>query len=254
MAITEEEPRSGTPAPEVRPEDDEEETLRPVVTRRDFIVGAGAGAAVGAAVVGGGVALTRPAAAPPASAPQVAQPPAAAPAASAPNVAARTMPPTMRQVTLNVNGVDHPVETDVRNSLWEVMTYQLGMSGANLGCDRAECGACAVVVDGRAVNSCSLLAARLGRGQKIMTVEGLSQGRRLEDLHPIQRAYWQEGGFQCGICTRGFIMATYALLQKTPNPTEDQVREALAGNICRCGEYEKIYTSVFRAADEMRRA
>jgi len=127
------------------------------------------------------------------------------------------------------------------------------MVGANLGCDRAECGACAVVVDGRAVNSCTMLAARLGKGQKIITIEGLAKGTRPEDLHPIQRAYWQEGGFQCGICTRGFIMSTYALLTKVPVPTEDQVREALSGNICRCSEYPKIYDSVFRAADEMRK-
>jgi carbon-monoxide dehydrogenase small subunit len=250
MAATEEERRSEASQPES--EEEEEERLKPVVTRRDFLVGAGAGAAVTAAVVGGAT-LTRPAAAPPAPAPQVAQPPPA-PAGQAVDVPVRTIPPTSRQVTLNINGVDHALETDVRWSLWEVMTYKLGMAAANLGCDRAECGACAVVVDGRAVNSCSLLAARLGRGQKIVTVEGLSKGRRVEDLHPIQRAYWQEGGFQCGICTRGFIMSTYALLQQTPNPSEEQVREALSGNICRCGEYEKIYTAVFRAAEEMRRA
>jgi carbon-monoxide dehydrogenase small subunit len=162
----------------------------------------------------------------------------------------------MRKVALNINGKVLPdVAVDVRSSLWEVMTYQLGMVGSNLGCDRAECGACAVVIDGRAVNSCTVLAARLGRGQKIITIEALATGTKPEDLHPIQRAYWQKGGFQCGICTRGFIMSTYALLNKTPvpTPTEDQVREALSGNICRCSEYPKIFDSVFSAAEEMQK-
>jgi aerobic-type carbon monoxide dehydrogenase small subunit (CoxS/CutS family) len=203
----------------------------------------------------GGVTLTRPAAPAPAPAPQAAQPPPAAPAARPADVPVSTIPPTSRRVMLNINGVDHEVVTDVRWSLWEVMTYKLGMGTAsNLGCDRAECGACAVVVDGRAVNSCTLLAARLGRGQKIVTVEGLGKSTCVEDLHPIQRAYHEESGLQCGICTRGFVMSTYALLQKTPNPTEEQVREALSGNICRCGSYPEIYAAVSRAAEDMRRA
>jgi aerobic-type carbon monoxide dehydrogenase small subunit (CoxS/CutS family) len=159
----------------------------------------------------------------------------------------------MRRVTLNINGVDTQATVEVRQSLWEVMTYTLGMVGANLGCDRAQCGACAVVVDGRAVNSCTVLAARLGKGQKIITIEGLAKGTKAEDLHPIQRAFWQEGGFQCGICTRGFIMSTYALLTKIPVPTELQIREGLSGNICRCSEYPKIFDSVFRASAEMKK-
>jgi aerobic-type carbon monoxide dehydrogenase small subunit (CoxS/CutS family) len=248
MAATDQvSPGGGLP---LQTDEEEEERLRPVVTRRDFLVGAGAGAAVTAAV-GGGVALTRPSQ--PAAAPQVAQPPPAAPAARPADLPVRTIPPTMRHVTLHINGVDHQVTTDVRWSLWEVMTYKLGMAGANLGCDRAECGACAVVIDGRAVNSCSVLAARLGHGEKIVTVDGLSRGTGVEDLHPIQRAFHEESGLQCGICTRGFIMSTYALLQKTPNPTEEQVREALSGNICRCGSYPEIYTAVFRAAEQIRR-
>jgi len=160
----------------------------------------------------------------------------------------------MRRLTLNINGVDHDITVDVRESLWETMTYKLGMAGANLGCDRAQCGACTVLIDGRAVNACTVLSARLGRGQKILTVEGLASGPGIAGLHPIQRAFWQEGGFQCGICTRGFIMSTYALLQSNKNPTRDQIREALAGNICRCGEYAKIYDSVEKAAADMRRA
>jgi carbon-monoxide dehydrogenase small subunit len=163
------------------------------------------------------------------------------------------LPPTHRRVTLDINGQKHEVAVDVRMSLWEVMTYELGMAGANVGCDRAQCGACAVVIDGRAVNSCTVLAARLGRGQKILTVEGLGKANRVEDLHPIQKAYWQDGGFQCGICTRGFIMSTYALLVKNPTPDDGEIQDALAGNICRCAEYPKIYESVHRAADAMRK-
>jgi aerobic-type carbon monoxide dehydrogenase small subunit (CoxS/CutS family) len=159
----------------------------------------------------------------------------------------------MRQVVLNIDGKSHELTVDVRTSLWEAMTFQLGMANSNLGCDRAQCGACAVLVDGLSVNSCTMLAARLGRGQKIETVDSLSKGTRMEDLHPVQRAYINEGGFQCGICTRGFVMSTVALLNSNPNPNEDEVREALSGNICRCSEYPKIYEAVFRAADDMRK-
>jgi carbon-monoxide dehydrogenase small subunit len=143
---------------------------------------------------------------------------------------------------------------DVRESLWETMVNKLGLGSVNLGCDRAQCGACTVAIDGLAVNGCTVLSARLGRGQKILSVDGLSVGPTMADLHPVQRAFWQEGGYQCGICTRGFIMATYALLSENLNPTENDVREALAGNICRCSEYPKIFDSVFKAAEEMRAA
>jgi carbon-monoxide dehydrogenase small subunit len=167
--------------------------------------------------------------------------------------AAADLPASQRSVALNINGKDYNVTVDVRMSLWEAMTYTLGMSGSNVGCDRAQCGACAVTIDGRAVNACTVLAARLGRGQKIMTVEGLGKGNRVEDLHPIQKAYWQDGGFQCGICTRGFIMSTHALLIRNPTPNDGEIQEALAGNICRCSEYPKIYESVYRAAEAMRK-
>jgi carbon-monoxide dehydrogenase small subunit len=157
----------------------------------------------------------------------------------------------MRRVSMNIDGVMHDVTVDVRDSLWETMTRSLNMSSSNLGCDRAQCGACTVVVDGRAVNGCSIYSARLGRGQKIMTVASLATGLGVDGLHPIQRAFWEDGGFQCGICTRGFIMSTYALLTANPKPTDDQITEGLAGNICRCGEYAKIYTSVRNASAEM---
>src|SRR3981081_1270494 len=102
-----------------------------------------------------------------------------------------------------------------------------------------------------AVNGCTVLSARLGRGQKIMTVASLAKGGGVEGLHPIQRAFWEDGGFQCGICTRGFIMSTYALLAANPKPTDVEISEGLAGNICRCGEYVKIFTAVKNASAEM---
>jgi aerobic-type carbon monoxide dehydrogenase small subunit (CoxS/CutS family) len=158
----------------------------------------------------------------------------------------------MRRVALSIDNVKYEVVVDNRESLWETMNFQLGLSNSNLGCDRAQCGACAVVVDGKAVNGCTVLSARLGRGQRIQTVASLASGPGVEGLHPIQRAFWLDAGFQCGICTRGFIMSTYALLNAVPKPTNAQISEALAGNICRCGEYAKIFTSVNTAAAEMR--
>ena len=215
-----------------------EETTDGQISRRQFLIGAGVGTVVGAAGVAGVLTLAKPTDTKPVPAPQ-------SPISD--------LPPTMRRVTLNIDGKSHDVTVDVRASLWEAMVYQLGLASSNLGCDRAQCGACAVAIDGRAVNGCTVLAARLGRGQKIVTVASLGKGTRPEDLHPIQKAYLSEGGFQCGLCTRGFIISTYALLTKNQNPTEAEVQEALAGNICRCGEYAKVYDSVFRAAEDMRK-
>ena len=132
------------------------------------------------------------------------------------------------------------------------MVYRLNLSSSNLGCDRAQCGACTVLVDGRPMNGCTVLAARLGRGQKILTVDGIRNGPGIAGLHPVQKAFWQLGGYQCGICTRGFIMSSYALLQTNKSPTNDEIAEALSGNICRCSEYPQIYESVLAAAAELR--
>jgi len=108
------------------------------------------------------------------------------------------------------------------------------------------------MVDGKAVNGCTVLSARLGKGQKIATVAGLMTGPGVAGLHPVQRAFWLDGGFQCGICTRGFIMSTVALLGAVPKPTDAQIAEGLSGNICRCGEYKKIFTAVKTAAADLR--
>ena len=241
------------------------EQLRPVVTRREFIAGAGAGVAVGAVVAGGIAVATRPAVqtqpaavvsvpgGPAVVAPAPAAPVGQAPAAAAPQAAApAALPLNQRKVDLNIDGVSRSVTVDVRESLWEAMVYRLNMSSSNLGCDRAQCGACTVLVDGRPMNGCTVLAARLGRGQKILTVDGIRNGPGIAGLHPVQKAFWQLGGYQCGICTRGFIMSSYALLQTNKSPTHDEIAEALSGNICRCSEYPQIYESVLAAAAEMR--
>src|SRR5213594_4028150 len=178
--------------------DDKQETQRAekVITRRDFLVSNAAAVAIG--VVSGST--------------------FASTVVAEPQAALWPAPVRARRVTLDIDGVKEDVSIDLRESLWETMNYELGLANSNLGCDRAQCGACAVLVDGRAVNGCTVLSARLGRGQAIKTVAGLATGPGIAGLHPIQRAFWLEGGFQCGICTRGFIMSTTALLAATPNP------------------------------------
>lgn len=207
------------------------------ITRRDFLVGAGAGAVATGAVLGGAVVVSK-----------VVNPETKT---TTTNVNG-PIPATMRRVTLNIDGVAQDLIVDNRESLWETMNFQLGLNNSNLGCDRAQCGACAVLVDGKPMNSCTILSARLGRGQQVKTVTSLPTGPGVAGLHPVQRAFWLDGGFQCGICTRGFIMSTVALLAATPNPTVPQIQEGLAGNICRCGEYAKIFQAVKTAASEMR--
>jgi len=208
------------------------------VTRRNFLIGAGAGAAAAGVVLGGAVVANK------ALNPET--------TTTTTTTASGPIPATMRRVSLNIDNVKYDLVVDNRESLWETMNFQLGLSNSNLGCDRAQCGACAVLVDGKAVNGCTVLSARLGRGQKIATVAGLPTGPGVNGLHPVQRAFWLDGGFQCGICTRGFIMSTVQLLGAIPKPTTAQIAEGLAGNICRCGEYAKIFTAVNTAAAEMR--
>jgi aerobic-type carbon monoxide dehydrogenase small subunit (CoxS/CutS family) len=203
-----------------------------VLTRRDFLIQSNASAVAVGVMSGAGFASTA-----------LAEPQALTAAAA---------PMRTRRVTLDIDGNKEEVTVDVRESLWETMNYQMGLANCNLGCDRAQCGACAVVVDGRAVNSCTILTARYGRGQKILTVAGIARGPGIQGLHPLQRAFWFEGGFQCGICTRGFIMAAYALLQTNRNPTTDEIKDAVSGNICRCGEYPKILSAIKKAAAELR--
>jgi len=207
------------------------------LTRRTFLLGAGAGAGAAVVLGGGAIAVNK------ALSPETAVTKTTAPAGP--------LPATMREVVLAIDNVKHQVVVDNRESLWETMNFQLGLSNSNLGCDRAQCGACTVLVDGKPVNGCTVISARLGKGQVISTVAGLATGPGVEGLHPVQRSFWLNGGFQCGICTRGFIMSTVALLKAIPKPTDAQIAEGLSGNICRCGEYSKIFTSVKTAAADI---
>ncbi|MFP6567385.1 MAG: (2Fe-2S)-binding protein [Dehalococcoidia bacterium] len=148
------------------------------------------------------------------------------------------------RITLNVNGTDHQIEVDHRWTLLRVLRDVLGLTGAKRGCDRGECGACTVLVDGDPVCSCSMLALQVG-GRQVRTVEGLGDAN---SLNVLQEAFLAEDGGQCGFCTPGFIMSATALLESNTDPTEDEIRAALVGNICRCNAYGRIIESVKVAA------
>ena len=149
-------------------------------------------------------------------------------------------------IQLNVNDRAYRLRVKSNWTLLEVLRKELGLTGTKKACDRGSCGACTVLVEGKAVYACSLLAIGM-EGKRIHTVESLKRG---EKLHPIQRAFSEHGGYQCGFCTPGLMMATKALLDKNPNPKPDEVRQALAGNLCRCGAYPKILESVLSAASK----
>ena len=149
-----------------------------------------------------------------------------------------------RRITLDVNGRRHEVEVDHRWTLLRTLREELDLTGAKRGCDRGECGACTVLLDGKPVYSCQLLALQVGP-RAVTTVESLGN---LERLHPLQTAFLNNDGGQCGFCTPGFLMSAKALLDANPAPTEEQVRVALSGNICRCNAYGRIIASVREAA------
>ena len=148
---------------------------------------------------------------------------------------------------LNVNGSDYPVEIEPHRSLLSVVRTELGLPGSKEGCDDSECGACMMLVDGSPVNSCSYLALQ-AQGHTVVTVEGLSDER---GLHPLQRQFLEQGGVQCGFCTPGMLISAKALLDRTPDPSEDEIRLALAGNLCRCTGYQGIVRAVQAAAAEL---
>ncbi|MEE8345328.1 MAG: (2Fe-2S)-binding protein [Woeseiaceae bacterium] len=151
-------------------------------------------------------------------------------------------------ISLNVNGAVRRLDVLPNETLAMTLRYRLGLTGTKLGCDRGECGTCTVVVDGMATYSCSTLTHMVGDRQ-VRTIEGL-EGPNGE-LHPVQQAFIDELGPQCGFCTPGQIMSTVALLEVNPNPTRDEVRHALSGNLCRCGAYDHYLNSVMRAATTM---
>jgi xanthine dehydrogenase YagT iron-sulfur-binding subunit len=147
-------------------------------------------------------------------------------------------------VVLTVNGRPHKLLVEPRWSLLYVLREKLGLSGSKAGCERGECGACTVLIDGKARYACMTLAAEAD-GHEVTTIEGLMRG---EDLGPTQQAFADEDAFQCGFCTPGQVMAAEALLRANPSPTIDEIRQGMAGNICRCGAYAHIFKAVERAA------
>src|SRR3954469_1969089 len=151
--------------------------------------------------------------------------------------------------TLKVNDRSYPLELDAGRTLLTVLRSELGLTGAKEGCDDSECGACMVLIDGRPVNSCSYLALQ-AQGRQVTTVEGLAGPDG--ELAPIQRAFIEGGGIQCGFCTPGMLISASALLAEDPDPSEEAIREALAGNLCRCTGYQPIIRAVQRAAAELR--
>jgi xanthine dehydrogenase YagT iron-sulfur-binding subunit len=191
------------------------------VSRRGFITSVGSGA-IGVAAAG---ALVQ--AAPPAAQPETVE------------------PGDVSTISLTVNGRRHKVLVEARWSLLYVLRDHLGLTGTKVGCERGECGACTVLIDGKARYACMTLAVEAD-GHEITTVEGLMTG---EDLGPTQRAFAEDDAFQCGFCTPGQVMAAEGLLRANPSPTLDEIRQGMAGNICRCGAYAHIFKAVAKAAD-----
>ncbi len=156
----------------------------------------------------------------------------------------------MAQVEISVNGVTRKADVDPRLLLVHFLRDNLGLTGTNVGCDTSQCGACTVLLDGKAVKSCTVLAV-MAHGSQVTTIEGLSKDGK---LHPLQQAFWDNHGLQCGYCTSGMIMTASEILKKNPNPSEEDVRHNLEGNICRCTGYHNIVKSVLAAAQAMRGA
>jgi carbon-monoxide dehydrogenase small subunit len=153
-------------------------------------------------------------------------------------------------ISLTVNGTAHSAECEDRTLLVELLREQLGLTGTHVGCDTSQCGCCTIHLDGEAVKSCTMLAVQ-AQGARITTIEGLAQG---DTLHPVQAAFSACHGLQCGFCTPGMIMASADLLRRHPDPTDDQIREGLAGNLCRCTGYVNIVAAVKSAAQILKRA
>jgi carbon-monoxide dehydrogenase small subunit len=152
------------------------------------------------------------------------------------------------RITLTVNGLVYELEVEPRERLIDVLRYKLGYTGVKEGCSTGDCGACTVLLDGKPVTSCLVLAVS-ANGKSIVTVEGIAREGK---LHPVQQAFVEHGAVQCGFCTPGFIVNSYALLNENPNPDIETIRYWLAGNLCRCTGYQKIIKAVLAAAEMMR--
>lgn len=157
-------------------------------------------------------------------------------------------------VALKVNEVPYKREVESRLLLSDFLRHELGLTGTHVGCEHGVCGACTILFDGQSMRSCLIFAVQ-ANGHSIMTVEGLASshsGRLEEGLHPLQQAFWEAHGLQCGYCTPGILMTMIPFLEQNPNPTEDEIRHALSGNLCRCTGYQHIVDAVKLAAEKMR--
>jgi len=155
-----------------------------------------------------------------------------------------------RLITLNVNGQQRRADVMKQETLAWTLRYKLGLTGTKLGCDRAECGACTVLIDDVPHYSCSVLTHTV-RGKKVQTIEGLASSDRT--LHPVQQGVIDEQGFQCAFCMSGFVMATVGYLKTNPNPSRSELAHGISGNLCRCQDYDKILTAMMRGAENMRK-
>ena len=149
-----------------------------------------------------------------------------------------------RAVTISVNGVSHTTGVEPRTLLVHFLREQLNLTGTHVGCDTSNCGACTVWLDGEAIKSCTVLAVQADGGD-VTTIEGIAQNG---DMHPMQRAFHEQHGLQCGYCTPGMVMAAIKLLEANPNPSDDEIRQGLEGNLCRCTGYQNIVAAVQSAA------
>jgi xanthine dehydrogenase YagT iron-sulfur-binding subunit len=201
--------------------DEKKEKVLPKVSRRDFLKGMGTGAVAATVSI---------------------------PSFSSPPEAEAALPPAIKEaiIQMNVNGKEVRLKVKPHWTLLDVLRKELGLTGAKKFCDRGSCGACTVIMDGKAIYACSRLAIE-ANNKKILTVEGLAQG---EKLHPIQEAFVENDGMQCGFCTPGFIMSVKSLLDSNPRPGTDEVKEALSGNLCRCSAYPKILKSAMAAVQK----
>ncbi|HVB72649.1 MAG TPA: (2Fe-2S)-binding protein [Ktedonobacteraceae bacterium] len=150
-------------------------------------------------------------------------------------------------VRISVNGTTHRLFVEPRRTLLDVIREDIGLTGTNVGCEHGSCGACTVLLDGISVRACLMLAVQ-ANNHEVMTVEGLAHNG---EMHPLQQAFWEKQGLQCGFCTPGFLMTAYELLQHNSNPSEEEIRYALSGNICRCTGYQHIVDAIRLAAQSM---
>src|ERR1700686_2489626 len=202
------------------------------VTRRNFIKGV---IAAGGAVASAGYLF-----------------PATGPTGQAPGPGGPGSPGSVeRLLSLNVNGQERRVDVMKQETLAMTLRYKLGLTGTKLGCDRAECGACTVLIDDVPRDSCSTLTHSV-RGKKIVTIEGLAAADGT--LHPVQQGVVDEQGFQCAFCMPGFVMATVGYLKTNGNPTRQELAHGISGNLCRCQDYDKILTAMMRGAEHMRKS